>query len=220
MATDPTLFTLPAIYPDREFDPHFLNEGIARGAERTAAAIPSHFVDATVTEPEVARWVRSLADATVAAMRTELAAVSTGPSLLLLGPTGTGKTHQAYGAIRAISVSGLHCSWLATTAADVYAALRPRPKVDAEAEFHRYAGARLLVLDDLGAAKASEWTEEVNYRLINYRYERSLPTIITSNVRPKLLGEAVGERVASRLVEMCQRVVLEGDDRRRNRGAA
>jgi DNA replication protein DnaC len=217
---DPTLFTLPDAFPDREFDRHFIAEAIERGAARCAKEIPPRFADATATDPDVARWVRALAEAAVERMRGYVAGVSTGPSLLLLGPTGTGKTHQAYGAIRAIAASGLHCVWLATTAADVYATLRPRPKVDAELEFDRFASARLLLLDDLSAAKASEWTEEVNYRLINHRYEHALPTIITSNAAPKELAAAAGERVASRLVEMCQRVVLKGEDRRRNRGAA
>lgn len=218
--TDPTLFTLPDAYPDREWDTHTLNDAIERGAERAGAAIPPRYAEATVTNAEVAAWVRSLADATVASMRAHIAAVATGPSLLLLGRTGVGKTHEAYGAIRAISVSGMNCSWLATTAADVYAKLRPRQGVDSEAEFLRYASARLLVLDDLGAAKASEWTEEVNYRLINHRYERGLPTIVTSNLLVRPLSNVVGERVWSRLTEMCQRVVLEGTDRRRGLGAA
>ncbi|HEX3778493.1 MAG TPA: ATP-binding protein [Pseudonocardiaceae bacterium] len=218
--TDPKLIDLAAAYPDRGLDRHDLAEAIERGAARCAKDIPTRYADANVDNPEVARWVRALADETVERMRGFVPAVTQGPSLLLLGPTGTGKTHQAYGAIRAIAVSGLHCSWLATTAADVYACLRPRPKVDSELEFERFAGARLLLLDDLGAAKASEWTEEVNYRLINHRYEHRLPTIITSNVAVKSLREEIGERVASRLVEMCQRVTLKGDDRRRSRGAA
>lgn len=218
--TDAKLIDLAAAYQDRDLDRHILDEAIETGTARCAKHIPPRYADAFVDEPDVARWVRALADEAVERMRAFVPAVKHGPSLLLLGPTGTGKTHQAYGAIRAIAASGLHCSWLATTAADVYAALRPRPKVDSELEFERYAGARLLLLDDLGAAKASEWTEEVNYRLINHRYEHRLPTIITSNVAVKDLREEIGERVTSRLVEMCQRVVLKGDDRRRTRGAA
>jgi DNA replication protein DnaC len=88
--------------------------------------------------------------------------------------------------------------------------------VDSEEEFRRYATARLLVIDDLGAAKGSEWVEEINYRLINHRYEHKMPTLITSNLLPKELGAALGERVTSRLVEMADRVVIEGTDRRRN----
>jgi DNA replication protein DnaC len=101
----------------------------------------------------------------------------------------------------------------------MYAALRPRSGVDSETEFRKYAHARLLMLDDLGAAKSSEWTEEINFRLINHRYENQLPTILTSNVLPGELMNRVGDRVASRLVEMCDRVVIKGSDRRKRPAA-
>jgi DNA replication protein DnaC len=87
--------------------------------------------------------------------------------------------------------------------------------VDLEAVFERHARADLLVLDDLGASKSTEWTEEINYRLVNHRYENELPTLFTSNVPPKELIGVLGMRVASRLVEMTTRVPLDGEDRRR-----
>lgn len=174
--------------------------------------IPRHYRDAIPTEPRIRDWVDQLV---AGAGGRIVPAITTGPSLLLLGPTGVGKTYEAYGAIRDLSVTGVKAKWTAATAADIYAALRPRHLVDSETEFKRYADAALLVIDDLGAAKATEWTEEVNYRLINHRYEKELPTLITSNVPARELGQALGDRVASRLTEMCQRVVLKGDDRRR-----
>ena len=103
---------------------------------------------------------------------------------------------------------------MATPAADLYARLRPRHGVDSEDVFERHAKAPVLMLDDLGAAKGTDWVEEVNYRLINHRYERMLPTLVTSNVRPRDLAGVVGERVASRLTEMATPVVLKGPDRR------
>ena len=60
--------------------------------------------------------------------------IAHGPSLLIAGPTGTGKTHQAYGAIRALLSAGVRLRWEAATAADLYARLRPRPGHDAERE--------------------------------------------------------------------------------------
>jgi DNA replication protein DnaC len=140
-------------------------------------------------------------------------------SLLLLGPTGVGKTHQAYGVLRYLAAADTHTSWKATSAADMYAALRPRHGVDSETEFRKYAHTQLLMIDDLGAAKPSEWTEEINFRLVNHRYENRLPTIITSNVLPKQLTERVGERVASRLVGMSDRIVIRGTDRRNEEAA-
>lgn len=141
------------------------------------------------------------------------------PSLLLAGPTGTGKTHQAYGAIRAIAEAGTPVHWIATTSANLYGSLRPRKNVDSEAEFDLYARATLLLLDDLGAAKASEWTEEVTYRLIDHRYAQCLPSIFTTNLPPAELAAGLGDRIASRLIEMTTVVRLTGDDRRRSSAA-
>jgi DNA replication protein DnaC len=104
--------------------------------------------------------------------------------------------------------------WLAVTAPDLYAQLRPRDGIDGESEFRRFADVPLLLLDDLGAAKNSEWTEEINYRLIGHRYAAMLPCLITSNVPVAQLKAILGDRVASRLREMCQFVALTGPDRR------
>lgn len=213
---DPTIITLDNHERDiPNVDRHWVEVNREQATARIAKDVPPRYANATVTIPEIAEWVKDLVATAAATTRSGCPTVHTGPSLLILGITGTGKTHQAYGAIRALAASGVQCSWLATTAADLYAALRPRPKVDAEQEFRRYADAKLLILDDLGAAKGTEWTEEINYRLINHRYEHKLPTLITSNVLPKDLREALGERVLSRLVEMAARVSMKGEDRRR-----
>lgn len=200
-------------FPNEDRDPYYVRENITIGETRMLK-IPDRFQDAVVSEPGVIDWVRGVVKA-AAGGRTPNPVVVKGPSLLLLGPTGTGKTHQAYGALRALSLSGVACRWVLATAADIYAELRPRARVDTEAVFERYVKASLLVIDDLGAAKGSEWTEEINYRLINHRYAHMSPTLITSNVPPKDLGSELGERVASRLMEMTTRVVLKGTDRRR-----
>lgn len=192
-------------------------------AEQTRHAItytdqhtPARFTGAIADNPDITQW----ADQVIARARADSAAnvsvfVRRGPSILILGPTGVGKTHQAYGAMRRIAEAGVRTRWIALTAADLYARLRPRHGIDSETEFRAIADAPLLMVDDLGAAKTSEWVEEVNYRLINWRYDRVLPTVFTSNVLPKELKVALGERVASRLVEMADRVTLKGEDRRR-----
>lgn len=141
--------------------------------------------------------------------------IAEGPSLLIAGPTGTGKTYQAYGAIRTLLTRGVRLRWEATTTADFHARLRPRASHDAERELQTLARCPLLCLDDLGAAKTSEWTEELTYRLINLRYEHMLPTLITTNLPTEQLRVALGDRVASRLAEMTERVILKGPDRRR-----
>lgn len=215
--TDPTI--PGAVLDDTDADPHWIAEHRDRAARQVEERVPARFADAVATQPEVTAWVRELVDIVRGEKRT-VPRLFRGPSLLIVGSTGVGKSHQAYGAIRALAVSGVGVSWLYTTAADLYGALRPRPGVDSETVFERFTGVDLLVLDDFGAAKSSEWNEEVNYRLINHRYERQKPTLITSNVPPRDLPAALGERVASRLAEMATRVVLRGGDRRLGRGEA
>jgi hypothetical protein len=59
--------------------------------------------------------------------------------------------------------------------------------------------ARLLLLDDLAAERATDWTAETLYRLIDARYARRLPTIITTNATGAMIRENLGDRIASRL---------------------
>ncbi|WP_329172270.1 ATP-binding protein [Streptomyces decoyicus] len=151
--------------------------------ELADARIPARYRNALSDHPQVTAWTKAIA----AAGRpgpSGAPGIAEGPSLLIAGPTGTGKTHQAYGAIRTLLSAGVRLRWEAVTAAD-------------------------------GAAKNSEWTEELTYRLINHRYEHLRPTLITTNLPTDALRTALGDRIASRLAEMTERVVLTGSDRRR-----
>ncbi len=186
--------------------------------ELADARIPARYRQALADHPQVTTW----ADQVARAGRPGPGGpgIAEGPSLLIAGPTGTGKTYQAYGAVRALLTRGVRLRWEATTTADLYARLRPRPGRDAERDLQTLARCPLLLLDDLGAAKTSEWTEELTYRLINHRYEHMLPTLITTNLPIPELRTALGDRVTSRLAEMTERVVLTGPDRRRRTAPA
>jgi DNA replication protein DnaC len=211
-------------------DKYLVAERAARAAQYAAKHVPARFENAVPALPEVECWVAEVIRAAVTesqARGQQVATVHRGPSLLLLGGTGVGKTHPAYGAMRVISLFGLHTPWVVISAADVYARMRPRPGVDAEAEFAAIADVPLLAVDDLGAAKHTEWVEEINFRLVNRRYEAMRPTLFTSNHPPRDvpavngrparpgLPRVLGERVTSRLVEMCEQVAVRGEDRRR-----
>lgn len=185
---------------------------------------PPRFADALPTIPEVEAWAAAVIRAAVTESQARGQRVTTiqhGPSLLLLGPTGVGKTSEAYGAMRAISLFGIHDAWVVISAPDLYARLRPRHGVDSEAEFAAVVGAPALVIDDVGASKQTEFVEDVNYRLVNRRYELAKPTMFTSNLPAKSTGEipgldrVLGDRVVSRLREMTRRVSVKGEDRRR-----
>lgn len=186
---------------------------------RWAGATPRRYQDATATDPQVVAW----ADAVIADPLC-------GRSLLITGSTGTGKTHQAYGALRRIAEAGPeNYDAVAVAAPDLYGELRAAGSAaDVERRIGHLCRVPLLYLDDLGAAKRSEWVEEITYRIINGRYNAMLPTALTTNlptVRPEqpknwqgvTLPEALGDRVTSRLVEMCDVVAMAGPDRRYTR---
>ncbi|MFI0721918.1 ATP-binding protein [Streptomyces sp. NPDC021224] len=207
---DPTAVTAAAV-PD-EPEPYSPLDAL-RGA-----MVP-RYRDAVADHPQVLAWCREVAAQAVAPGIGARRQVATGPSLLMAGVVGAGKTHQAYGALRALAGAGVGVRWRATTAADLYAELRPRPGADTERELAAVARVPLLILDDLGAAKSSEWTEEITYRLVNRRYTHLLPTLITTNLRIGDLRTYVGDRVASRLTQMTTRVEFDLVDRRRARAA-
>lgn len=181
--------------------------------ELADARIPARYRRALADHPQITAWADQISGAGRPGPGGP--GIAEGPSLLIAGPTGTGKTYQAYGAVRALLSRGVRLRWEVTTTADLYARLRPRNGHDAERDLQTLARCPLLLLDDLGAAKTSEWTEELTYRLINHRYEHMLPTLITTNLPIPELRTALGDRVASRLAEMTERIVLTGPDRRR-----
>lgn len=87
--------------------------------------------------------------------------------------------------------------------------------------FRRYKQCDLLVLDDIGTGKISDWTNDVLYRLVNERYIAERPMILTGNHSlqdlQKVLSkgdEITGKRITSRLAEMCVQAYLGEVDRR------
>ncbi|MFJ7275461.1 ATP-binding protein [Kitasatospora sp. NPDC098663] len=188
--------------------------------EALSAGMPLRYRDAVAEHPQVLAWTRQVADQAAAPSLGARHQVTTGPSLLMAGVVGSGKTHEAYGAVRMLVQAGIGVRWRATTAADLYAELRPGSDTDAERVLAAYSREPLLILDDLGAAKSSEFVEEQTYRLINRRYNHMLPTLITTNLPIKDLRTCLGDRVTSRLAQMTTRVSFEPVDRRRLQRAA
>lgn len=67
----------------------------------------------------------------------------------------------------------------------------------------------LLILDDFGAARVTEWVEEKIYEIIDYRYSNLKPVIITSNSLPNELAAAFDKRITDRLKEMCTQIYID-----------
>ena len=150
----------------------------------------------------------------------------TRPGLLLIGEPGTGKTHLAVAALRRILEKGFECLFC-----DYQHLLdRIRSGYDevsnsSDREAYRVAmDAEVLLLDDLGAHRVTEWVEDTITSIITYRCNNRKPLIATTNLpdvdagsaRDKLyektavgtqyrttLADRIGSRARSRLFEMC-----------------
>ena len=78
-----------------------------------------------------------------------------------------------------------------------------------------FAEVDLLVIDDFGVERGSPWEQETLYNLVDARYETEKFTIFTSNVNPlKMIKDPSGERIVSRIKEMCRIMEISGDDYR------
>lgn len=166
-------------------------------------AVPQRFSEAHLTDLD--EKVRAAVEA--------WAAAPDGRNLVLVGPTGTGKTHTAAAACRVLHDTGWELRFVPVV--ELLDELRPGGREGALAE---YADATLLLLDDLGAERPTDWTGERLYALVNRRWLEERPTVVTSNLTPEELETAVGPRVFSRLVGNDAVVVkLTGGDRRRRR---
>lgn len=132
-------------------------------------------------------------------------------NLVLVGAVGTGKTHAAIACARAAHERRL--PFVFAPVVEVLDALRPGGNERLTAP--KLAAAPLLILDDLGSEKESEWTTERLYAIVNRRWMEKRPTIVTSNLGQADLAKAVGERLYSRIADGAIAVKLGGVDRRR-----
>jgi len=73
----------------------------------------------------------------------------------------------------------------------------------------------ILIIDDLGATKISEFVQQITYYIINEREMKMLPTIITSNFNLNEINTIIDPRVSSRITGMCEIKKLDGADRRK-----
>lgn len=195
-----------------------------------AARIPKRYEHCELSNFEFDGPHRALAPSRMAACKfvEEYPLDNTG--LLLIGSIGVGKTHLAVGIIKELIVGkGIPCLFydyrellkqiqnsyndsVKATELDVL-----RPVFDTE----------VLVLDELGAVKPTEWVWDTVSLILNTRYNDNRTTIITTNfddrpagaiagprgaAREETLGDRIGERMRSRLHEMCRIIKMEGED--------
>jgi len=73
---------------------------------------------------------------------------------------------------------------------------------------------KLLIIDDIGSERVTEWVRERLVSIINTRVSEGLSTIYTSNLSPKELGKALGDRIGSRVLGSSAVAEITGADRR------
>jgi DNA replication protein DnaC len=142
--------------------------------------------------------------------------------ILFYGPHGVGKTHLAVGILKkVIKERGARGYFFETRellrmVRDTYNRAVEEREQDV---LEPVLNADLLVLDDLGAEKSSEWTQETLGMVINARYNARRPTIVTTNLDDDLASDEplsfmwqIGARTRSRLKEMCDWVKISGVD--------
>jgi DNA replication protein DnaC len=198
------------------------------------AAIPRRYEHCTLDtfEPGFGHADQSLAKAHMMARRFvgDYPVGTEGRGLLLTGDVGVGKTHLAVGVVQALvldkGVRGLFCDYrellkriqesynpaVATTELQILA-----PVFEAE----------VLILDELGAQKPTDWVWDTVALILNTRYNDKRTTLITTNyrnlpaalarnadktVREETLGDRITERMRSRLAEMCVEIEMRGND--------
>lgn len=147
-----------------------------------------------------------------------------GCSLFLTGGFGTGKTYKAVSILKGY-VKNLHCGHFVEpfkdtpvfiTVPELLLKIRScYNSTDSEESVLKvYFDTPLLVLDDLGAEKTTEWALQSLYVIINKRLSEEQQTIITSNLSLDELREKIGDRIVSRIAGLCKVIKLTGKDRR------
>jgi DNA replication protein DnaC len=206
-----------------------------------SARIPARYEHCMLSdfETDFSGANRALAAARLAAGRfvEEYPLEKTG--LLLLGPIGTGKTHLAVGIIQELIRSkGVPCRFCdyRELLKEIQNSYNPSVQTTELEILRPVFEAEVLVLDELGAVKPTEWVWDTVSHILNSRYNEKKTTIITTNfpnlppgelqagrsgsageaarsaVRGETLGDRITERMRSRLHEMCRVVQLEGVD--------
>jgi DNA replication protein DnaC len=158
--------------------------------------------------------------------------------LLLMGPSGVGKTHLAVAAVKELirrGHAGLFCDYRELLK-EIQASYNPASESTEMGILEPIRTVELLVLDDLGASKPSAWVLDIIGLVLNARYNECRMTILTTNyidettapetgaklpsgqrvvVKEDTLADRIGARMLSRLFEMCKTVRVDAPDFRR-----
>lgn len=171
-----------------------------------ATGIPDRFIGARLTDKPRAGQGAMVKAAQGMAGRSPLG----DRGLLFCGGVGSGKTHVAAALMMAFHEKRVSVRWANWSDALLrFRATFGNGATKTEEELHDdFARAAVLFLDDIGAEKTTEFTDNALYQIVNTRYEKMRPTVVTSNLEGDALLESIGARVYRRLTETCDVVNL------------
>jgi DNA replication protein DnaC len=192
------------------FDPHAIQPGELPFWQRYLATHWSEFASAQV-------------DPTIMTELTSALGISM-KGLYIHGPTGTGKTYQLAGIFTWLCDGFRYGDPVLISAADMMEQIQADfdKAADARGEARYFREADVLLIDDVGAGRATEWSVSAMGQIIEHRQRNNRLTFFTSNYSRQGLGahfDAVtrsieGERLASRIGRMCIEIGWTGPDRR------
>lgn len=145
--------------------------------------------------------------------------------LLLMGTVGVGKTHLAVSILKALTERGFSCLFyeFGTLLKEIQDSYNSNTKTSELGVLSPVFRSEILVLDELGASKPTDWVRDTMAQIINTRYNDKKLTIFTTNYlddrkidREETLEDRIGARLRSRLFEMCRTIEIGGKDFRRN----
>jgi DNA replication protein DnaC len=186
------------------------------------ARIPKRYTDCHFHSYRILNPSQDRAFRFASRLTMEYPAVERG--LLMTGTVGVGKTHLAVSILKGLTERGFSCLFyefggLLKGIQDSYNTVSQTSELKV---LQPVFDAEVLVLDEIGASKPTDWVRDTMAHIINTRYNDKKLTIFTTNYlderraeRDETLEDRIGVRLRSRLFEMCKTVAITGEDYRR-----
>jgi DNA replication protein DnaC len=190
-----------------------------------AARIPRRYSECSLSNYQPANNNGSQLQAFNYAYRLGREYPSVDRGLLFMGTCGVGKTHLSVAILRElIEKKGTPCLFyeFGSLLKEIQNSYNPISRTSELKVLTPVIETEVLVLDELGATKPTDWVRDTMMQVINTRYNDRRLTIFTTNYRDErgqsseeTLEDRIGTRLRSRLYEICRPVVIDGEDYRR-----